>query len=73
MLLPEAFSHKTNRSYVYNISQIRNIPSIIPFGILSHDKASRYQHQSIAMDVIKERRENVTGKLQNLEDGFLRE
>lgn len=48
-----------NRSDIvelHYITAIENIPSIMKYGILSHKRASRIGHISVAMEVIQERR-----------------
>jgi hypothetical protein len=44
---------------LHYISPIRNVPSIMQHGILSHVRASRLQHQSVAMQIIQDRRAQV--------------
>ena len=41
---------------LHYITPICNIPSILQHGILSHVRASRLQHQSVAMQVVQDRR-----------------
>ncbi len=43
----------------HNIMPLKNIPSVIQNGILSHKKAEEIRHTSIAMDVIQKRRSKV--------------
>lgn len=45
-------------SYLYYITPIENLSSIFKHGILSHRKASRINHTSIANDQVQNRREN---------------
>lgn len=40
------------------ITPIENLPSILEKGILSHKRAARIQHLSVALDVVQERRKN---------------
>jgi hypothetical protein len=42
------------------ITPIVNIPSIVAHGILSHSRAERLMHESVAMDAIQERRAKRT-------------
>jgi hypothetical protein len=44
---------------LHYIAPICNIPSILQHGILSHTRASRLPHQSVAMEVIQDRRAGV--------------
>lgn len=52
----DLFYARTRKRYLYNITAIANIPSIIQHGIVSHDSAQRFQHNSIAMTDVQERR-----------------
>ena len=60
MLPADEFYRITGKRYVYNISLIQNIPSIMRYGIVSYNKARRLPHQSIAMNPVQERREAVS-------------
>jgi hypothetical protein len=42
---------------LHYITTIRNVPSIMSKGILSHKRAIKINHNSVAMEVIQERRE----------------
>ena len=42
---------------LHYITLIRNVPSIVSRGILSHKRSERISHNSVAMEVIQERRE----------------
>jgi hypothetical protein len=42
---------------LHYITTIRNVPSIMSKGILSHKRAKKITHNSVAMEVIQERRE----------------
>ena len=44
---------------LHYITPICNIPSILQHGILSHARASRRPHESVAMEVIQDRRAGV--------------
>lgn len=44
---------------LHYITPICNIPSMLQHGILSHARAARLQHQSVAMQVIQDRRAQV--------------
>ena len=50
----------TGRRHVYSIMPIDNIPSIMSNGILSHEKAKRIPHLSVADPEVQDRREKVT-------------
>src|SRR5258707_1883861 len=39
------------------IMPLANVPSVVEHGILSHDRASKIQHESAAMEEIQERRD----------------
>jgi len=43
---------------LHYITTIRNVPSILSKGILSHKLAKKINHNSVAMEVIQERRKN---------------
>lgn len=45
---------------LHYITPIANVPSILRLGILSHNRAKRMQHQSVAMIEIQDRRAKVT-------------
>lgn len=45
---------------LHYITTIRNVPSIMSNGILSHRRAKKVNHNSVAMEVIQERREKKT-------------
>ena len=59
MKASEAFYLKTHKSYLFNITAIENIPSIIERGILCYDLASRIPHSSIALTDVQRRRNSV--------------
>lgn len=59
MKASEAFYQRTKRRYLYNITAIQNIPSIIEHGILCYDLASKIPHISIALNDIQKRRNSV--------------
>ncbi len=59
MLASDIFINKTKRKYVYNITAIEDIQSIIKNGILCYEEARRLPHYSIAMDVVQKRRQHV--------------
>jgi hypothetical protein len=44
---------------LHYITPIKNMGSIYTLGILSHKKAEKISHQSVAMDEIQERRKKV--------------
>ena len=49
----------TRKRFLYNITTIANIPSIMRNGILCHDRASRIQHTSVAIESVQSRRAGV--------------
>lgn len=49
----------TRKRFLYNITAIDNIPSIMQNGILCHDRASRIQHTSVAIESVQSRRADV--------------
>lgn len=53
------FKERTNHKYVYNITAIENIPSIVANGILCHDEAAKFSHCSVALEPVQKRRERV--------------
>lgn len=59
MKASEAFYSRTHTSYLFNITAIENIPSIIERGILCFDLASRIPHASIALNDVQLRRNQV--------------
>jgi len=44
---------------LHYITPICNVPSILQYGILSYARAARFQHQSVAMQEIQDRRAQV--------------
>ena len=60
MLASESFLRITGKHYLYNITPIINIPSIIQFGILSHEKVKGLRHESIALLDVQEKRSRIT-------------
>ncbi len=44
---------------LHYIAPIQNIPSILQHGLLSHNRAQKLPHQSVAMSEIQKRRESV--------------
>lgn len=55
----EKFYENTSRDCLYNIQHIYNIPSIMRRGLLSNEEAIKYDHKSIAMNVIQAKRDTV--------------
>ena len=49
----------TRKRFLYNITALENISSIMQNGILCHDKARKIQHTSIAIESVQIRRANV--------------
>lgn len=45
---------------LHYITPIVNVPTILRFGILSHNRAKRVEHQSVAMTEIQDKRVKVT-------------
>ena len=43
---------------LHYITTIRNVPSIMTRGILSHKRLKKINHNSVAMETIQDRREN---------------
>lgn len=60
MLAADVFYNRTGRKYVYNITSIENVPSIIESGILCFNLAGKIPHNSIAIPTVQDRREQVT-------------
>lgn len=44
---------------LHNIAHLKNLPSIFEHGILSHERARRFDHESVAMEEIQGRRAAV--------------
>lgn len=59
MSLADDFTRKTGRSGFYNIMPIKNIPSVLQYGILSYEHATNMPHHSVAMSEIQSRRDDV--------------
>ena len=59
MLASECFFQKTGRRFLYNISPLNNMPSVIQHGILCSDEVQRFPHESIALPSVQERRSKV--------------
>lgn len=53
------FYNRTGKRYLYNITDIGNIPSIMERGIICYNYASKLPHKSIAMDNVQQRRSRV--------------
>ena len=49
----------TGQTHVYSIMPIDNIPSVLSYGILSHEEAKKLPHLSVADPDVQDRRENV--------------
>ena len=49
--------NRTDLQELHYITTIRNVPSIMSVGILSHKRVKKINHNSVAMEVIQERRE----------------
>jgi ssDNA thymidine ADP-ribosyltransferase DarT-like protein len=41
---------------LHYITAVENVPSMLQLGLLSHDRAKRVPHRSVAMESIQERR-----------------
>jgi len=50
-------SHRVTE--LHNIMPIANIPSVLTHGILSHAKAAKLAHHSVAMEEIQDRRDHI--------------
>ena len=46
-----------NINYLSNINHVLNIPTIMKYGLLSHDQAKNIDHLSIALESVQEKRE----------------
>jgi hypothetical protein len=55
----ERFKEITGRTGLYNIQAIDNIPSIMRYGLLSNERASKIGHISIANNEVQSRRDKV--------------
>ena len=55
----ELYYSFTKKRFVYNITPIENIPSILEHGLMSYDKMKALVHRSIALNTVQERREKV--------------
>jgi acetyltransferase-like isoleucine patch superfamily enzyme len=51
--------HRDELDELHYITPIDNVPSILRRGILSHSRAERFQHESVALQEIQERRAEV--------------
>lgn len=60
MFVSDVFKERTRRKYIYNITAINNIPSIVENGILCYDAVVKLPHRSIAIDTVQDRRDQVT-------------
>ena len=52
----DVYYARIGKSYLYNITAIENIPSIMRRGIICYDSARKLQHNSIAMNDVQARR-----------------
>ena len=59
MFVSDVFKDITGHKYVYNITAIENIPSIIENGILCYNAVRRLPHSSIAINTVQDRRDRV--------------
>lgn len=59
MFVSDVFENITGHKYVYNITAIENIPSIIENGILCYNAVRRLPHSSIAINTVQDRRDRV--------------
>ncbi|MCD8003447.1 MAG: DUF4433 domain-containing protein [Clostridia bacterium] len=59
MAVSDTYFSMTNRNYLYNITAIENIPSIMQCGILCYDEVQNTPHESIAMNDVQKRRDNI--------------
>ena len=60
MFVSDVFKERTKRKYLYNITAIDNIPSIIENGILCYDAVKKLPHSSIAIGTVQQRRDQVS-------------
>lgn len=47
----------TRHNALYSIMPLENIPSVLVYGILSHDLAARLSHQSVALEDVQKKRD----------------
>ena len=59
MRASQVFLQRTHQRSLYNITPINNVSSIIQNGILCFDDIKNVQHQSIAMDEVQARRDQI--------------
>lgn len=59
MSLADDFVKKTGKTGFYNIMPIKNLPSVLKYGILSYDEVVNMPHDSVAMSEIQSRRNNI--------------
>lgn len=59
MKASERFTKITNKTGLYNIQAIDNVPSIMQRGLLSNEKARNITHVSIAMNEVQSIRDHV--------------
>ena len=52
----DVFYARTRKRYLYNITAIENIPSIMQIGIVCFDDACKIKHNSIAINNVQQRR-----------------
>lgn len=50
-------NNKAPHAALYSIMPIKNIPSIMEYGILSHELARKHAHESIALEDVQNKRE----------------
>ncbi len=66
---------RSDIKYLYYITRIVNVPSIMEHGILCHNMAEHVSHQSVAMEEVQERRKNKVipgaGKLHDFVNLYL--
>ena len=59
MLASARYYEIAKRKFVYNIMPIENIPSVRQHGIVCFNQMQQFQHSSIAMNEVQERRSRV--------------
>lgn len=57
MITREDFFRITGHYALYSIMPIQNIPSVMEHGVVSHDIAKNYVHNSVALEDVQEKRE----------------
>lgn len=58
-MVSDAYTMRTGREYLYNIMPLKNIPSVITYGILCYERVVALQHESVAMEEVQSKRARV--------------